>query len=89
MPSYLPKPKLLVYISGIVEIALGMALFIPKTFSFAVYGIILMLLAFLPVHIYMFLNKKAGLGLPKWLLAIRILIQFLLMYWAWIYLAEY
>ena len=86
MPAYLPNHKLLVYLSGLAEMVLGIAIFIPQFLSTAIYGILLMLLAFMPVHIYMLKEKKASLGIPKWLLLVRVVLQFALMYWAWSYL---
>ena len=86
MPNYLPKHKLLVYLSGTIEIVLGIAICIPFFKNLALISIIVMLLAFLLVHIYMLTNKKASSGLPKWLLVLRIPMQFLLMYWAYLYL---
>ena len=87
MPRYLPKHKLLVFLSGVIEIMLGVALSVPEFTTVAIYGVILMLLAFMPVHIYMLLEKKAHLGIPKWVLILRIALQFGLMYWAWYYLS--
>lgn len=86
MPRYLPNHKFLVLLSGIVEIVLGIALLIPETKAFAIFGIIAMLAVFLLVHFYMLSGKKASAGIPKWILILRIPLQFLLMYWAWIYL---
>lgn len=86
MPRYLPNHKLLVLLSGIAEVILGIALLFPKTKAFAIYGIITMLAIFLLVHFYMLSGEKASAGIPKWILILRIPLQFLLMYWAWIYL---
>lgn len=86
MPRYLPAHKLLVYLSGIAEIILGVGLILHQTKSLAIYGIILMLAIFLLVHFYMLTSKKAGAGFPKWILLLRIPIQFGLMWWAWYYL---
>ena len=86
MPRYLPKHKQLVLLSGLVEIILGVMLFFPVTKDLAIYGIIAMLLIFLLVHFYMLSSEKASAGLPKWLLVVRIPLQFFLMYWAWFYL---
>ncbi|MBR9847538.1 MAG: hypothetical protein GYB35_16200 [Algicola sp.] len=83
MPRYLPNHKLLVYLSGIAEIVLGIALCIPSLKVFAVYGIIAMLTIFLLVHFYMLSGEKASAGIPKWILILRIPLQFGLMYWAW------
>ncbi|MCP9201145.1 hypothetical protein MKO06_14600 [Gramella sp. GC03-9] len=86
MPRYLPSHKLLVYLSGLAEIVLGIALCFPETKDLAIYGIILMLLVFLLVHFYMLSSEKAGAGVPKWILVARIPLQFLLIWWAWFYL---
>ena len=86
MPRYLPKHKLLVALSGIAELILGIALCFQQTKSFAVFGIIAMLIVFLSVHFYMLSGKKASAGIPKWLLILRIPLQFVLMYWAYYYL---
>ena len=86
MPNYLPNHKLLVSLSGLIEITLGIMLCIPLLKNVSVILIILMLLVFLLVHFYMLTNKKASVGLPKWLLVLRIPMQFALMYWAYCYL---
>ena len=85
MPPYLPYHKELVFISGIIEIALGIAICIPALKNFAVYGLVAMLLIFLTVHFYMLSNEKGGAGIPKWILILRIPLQFVLIYWAWSY----
>lgn len=86
MPRYLPNHKLLVLLSGIAEIALGIALCIPVLKTTAIYGIIAMLVVFLLVHFYMLSGEKASAGIPKWILILRIPLQFVLMCWAWSYL---
>ena len=86
MPRYLPRHRLLVYLSGIAEILLGITICIPEVKNVALYGIILMLTIFLLVHFYMLSSKKAGAGIPQWILIARIPLQFLLMWWAWYYL---
>jgi uncharacterized membrane protein len=86
MPNYLPKHKLLVFWSGIAEVLLGVGLCFPVLKTISVYGIILMLAVFLLVHFYMLSSEKASAGIPKWILTLRIPLQFGLMYWAWMYL---
>lgn len=86
MPRYLPAHKTLVYLSGLAEIILGIALCFPETKNLAIYGIILMLSIFLLVHFYMLSSEKAGAGMPKWALILRIPLQFFLMWWAWFYI---
>ena len=86
MPRYLPSHKALVFWSGIAEIILGIGLCIPILKMISIYGIIAMLIVFLSVHFYMLSSKKASAGIPKWILVLRIPLQFGLMYWAWMYL---
>ena len=86
MPGYLPNHKALVLISGISEIALGLGLLSPETRDISLIGIILMLVMFLSVHFYMLTSKEAGAGIPRWILYLRIPLQFVLMYWAYLYL---
>ncbi len=86
MPRFLPKHKLLVHLSGIAEIILSIMLCIPEARTIAIYLIVIMLLLFLPVHLYMLSSKKAGAGFPKWLLILRVPLQFVLMHWAYWYL---
>jgi uncharacterized membrane protein len=86
MPNYLPNHKELVYVSGLAEIVLGISLSFPALRVLSIYGIIAMLIVFLLVHFYMLSGEKAAAGFPKWLLLLRIPLQFGLMYWAWMYL---
>lgn len=86
LPGYLPGHKFLVNFSGVAEIILGVALCFSYTKSIAVFAIIAMLMFFLPVHFHMLFGKNASMGLPKWILILRIPLQFALMYWAFMYL---
>ncbi|MFD2101747.1 MauE/DoxX family redox-associated membrane protein [Flagellimonas iocasae] len=86
MPRYLPSHKLLVFLSGLAEIVLGIALCFEATRNLSIFGIIIMLIVFLSVHFYMLSGEKASAGIPKWILILRIPLQFGLMYWAYFYL---
>jgi len=86
LPGYLPGHKLLVIISGFAEIILGIAICFSATKNIAIYFIIAMLTFFLPAHFHMLFNKKAGMGISKWILVARIPLQFVLMFWAFWYL---
>ena len=86
MPQYLPNHKLLVLLSGVAEIILGIGVCFPITKNFSIYGLVLMLAVFLLVHFYMLSSKKASAGFPKWILLLRLPIQFVLMYWAYSYI---
>ena len=86
MPKYIPNHKLMVVLSGISEIVLGLTLCIPELKTLSIYGIIAMLVVFLAVHFYMLSGEKVSAGIPKWVLILRIPLQFGLMYWAYHYL---
>lgn len=85
MPAYIPAHKTLVILSGIFEMILGMMILIPEYQTVAAWGIILMLVVFLTVHFYMLSDKKASMNLPKWVLVLRIPLQFALMWWVFQY----
>lgn len=85
IPPYFPNPKLLNILSGLAEIIFGLLLCLPAYSHFGAYGIILLLIAFFTVHIYMLQDKKASFGLPRWILILRLPLQLLLIYWAYLY----
>ncbi len=86
MPSIFKNKKRWVLLSGGAEILLGITLLYEPFKDYAIYGIIAMLIVFLWVHFYMLSSKKAGLGIPKWILILRIPLQGLLIWWAFYYL---
>ena len=62
IPKWLPAHGFLIYFSGILEIILGLLLLFNKTRKLASILIILMLIAFLPAHIYMIQKAPFILG---------------------------
>lgn len=87
MPKFLPAHDLLIYLSGVAEIILGLGILFPQTRSWALWGIIIMLLVFLIVHINMLLPGNQ-LGISPVILWLRLPIQFVLIYWAYANLKE-
>lgn len=85
IPPALPAPKTINIVSGAAEIILGVLLCVPQLSSFAAWGIIILLIAVFPANVYMYTNDKAALGLPKWVRLLRLPLQLLLMYWAYLY----
>ena len=89
IPPYLPDPYLINILAGIAELILGTMLIFPRTRMLAAYGIIAMLIAFIPAHVYMI--QKGGCMGPKPALCISLRLawirlfplQFILMWWAW------
>lgn len=84
IPPYLPWPLALVYLSGVAEVGLGILLIPKKIRPWAAWGIVAMLLIFYVVHVHMLLNAEES-GLPLWALWGRMVLQVLLIWWAWCY----
>ena len=82
IPPYLTFIGLeLVYISGVIEIALGLLLLFPKYRKISAYGIILLLIAVYPANIYLAFNKQPQelIGISSFAASwIRLPIQFIL-----------
>ena len=87
IPDYLLYPELINYSSGFIEIMLAICVSIPKTRLLAVNGIILILIAFIPSHIYFITEggcMSDSLCVPVWVAWVRLIfIHPLLIYWAW------
>jgi len=87
VPGYLPNAWLINIFAGIAEIILGSLFLFSQTRFVAAYGIIAMLIAFIPAHIVMIQKGfclSNGYCLPQWAVWIRLFpLQFILMLWAW------
>lgn len=88
MPAYLPAHEFLVLLSGIAEIALGILLLVPRTSVLAAWGLIALLVAVFPANLEMALHPEHFPELPVMGLWIRLPIQGLLIWWAWVYTRE-
>lgn len=92
IPEYLPNHSLLNLFAGLCEVVFGVLLVIPRTRKWAAWGIILMLLAFIPAHVYFIeLNSciENGICLPPWTGWFRlVIIHPLLIAWAYWYTRE-
>ncbi len=86
MPPYLPEHSTLVLVSGILEMVCGLMLITAGSQAIGAWGILVLLLLFIPVHIYMLQEPKARLKLPVWFLVLRLPLQLGLMYWAYQYI---
>ena len=81
IPNFLPI-KAINYLSGILEIVCGLGVFIPPFRGWATLGILVMMLIFLPLHIWDVFREKPAIGSHQVAL-IRLPIQFVLIAWAW------
>lgn len=82
VPDFLPGKTMIVYISGVVELALGVLLLIPKYTKIAATGIIILMLLFLPIHVWDVFSETPAIGSNNAAL-IRLPFQFLFIAWAY------
>lgn len=84
VPSFLPYPLALVYISGFFEIAGGVGLLIPQTRTAAAWGLIALLIAVFPANVNMAVNQISFGTTPHSpiMLWLRLPLQALLILWA-------
>ena len=75
VPPYLPWPVMLVYVSGVVEIVLGVMLLVPATTRIAAWGLIALLIAVFPANIHMAMNPQLYPDTPLAALLIRLPLQ--------------
>lgn len=82
VPQFLPFKMAVVYISGVFEIGFGMLLFFKKYAKIAALGIFVLLLLFLPIHIWDVISETPVIG-SKTAAWIRLPIQFILLFLIW------
>ena len=84
VPPRLPYKLELVYISGFLEIILGVMLLIPATRFYAAWGLILLLIAVYPANIYLAQTNGAAMNTTPLVAWGRLPFQFVfiaLAYW--------
>ena len=86
LPPYLPFHHFINIISGLGEISFGALLVFPRTRKAGAYGIVILLILFIPAHIYMIQKggcMSATMCIPAWMAWLRLFpLQFLLIAWA-------
>jgi uncharacterized membrane protein len=85
LPDWVPFRLPIIYFTGLVELAIGISLFVPRMRSKAAQFAIVVFIAFFPANIYAALNG-IGLGGHQWgpiYLLIRLPLQLALIAWAY------
>ncbi len=82
MPPYLPAHLFLIYLSGFLQVAFGIALLIPKLTRVAAWGIIGLLIAVFPANIFMAMNTELFPAFSPRLIYLRLPLQFVMIGWA-------
>ena len=85
MPPWLPYPQALVYISGVCEVLFGLLLFPQATRHLGAWLIILLLVAVFPANIQMTMNYYKYHNPYLWATILRLPLQLVLIWWAWLY----
>lgn len=81
MPSFIPE-YLAHILAAIAEATIGIALIVPKFRKFGGFGLMALMITFLPIHILDMLKDEPFIG-SKVIAGIRIAIQILLIYAGW------
>jgi uncharacterized membrane protein len=82
VPEFLPSRILIVQLSGLIELAAGIGLCIPASRYPAATLVLLLMIVFLPLHIWDVFRERPAMG-SRLLAWIRLPIQLLLIAWAW------
>jgi uncharacterized membrane protein len=86
VPSFLPAPRALVYVSGVFEALGGLGLLLPATQRWAAWGLVVLYVAVFPANVNMAV-KHIGFGrhTPQWILWARLPLQPVFIAWAYLY----
>jgi uncharacterized membrane protein len=82
VPKFLPLKTSIIYVSGAIEILVGLLLFIKKYSNFGAIGILILLILFLPIHIWDVFSETPAIG-SKQAALIRLPIQLILIFIIW------
>ncbi|MBF8456705.1 hypothetical protein IV494_05865 [Kaistella sp. G5-32] len=84
VPSYIPFPLAIVYLSGIIELLLGIVtLFLNQKYTkYGLFGIFVLMVIFLPLHISDALKDQPVIG-SHTVANIRLFFQFVLIWLSW------
>ncbi|MBQ0786249.1 MAG: DoxX family membrane protein [Oceanihabitans sp.] len=77
VPDFLVYENFIIYASGVLEVALGILLLIPKYAGKAATGIFILMILFLPIHIWDVFSETPAIGSHR-AAVIRLPIQFIL-----------
>lgn len=83
LPAWTPWKHGLVFWSGVAEILVGAALLYPPTGRWGALGLLLLMVAFLPLHAYHLYEPPTRLALPYWGFVVRAVLQVLIVYGCW------
>ena len=83
VPPWVPWPAAAVYVSGVIEIVLALAVLHATTRRLAGIGLILLTLAVTPANVHMWMNPHLFPDVPPAFLSIRLVVQVALLWCIW------
>jgi uncharacterized membrane protein len=90
VPPSLPRPRALVYVSGVAEVVLGAGVLFERTRRLSAWGIVALLVAVFPANVYTVTDDVAGElapdgteGVARAVAWARLPFQGVLVLWAW------
>lgn len=81
IPNFLPR-EFVNYASGVLEILIGVGLLIQRYRFRSAQALLLLMIAFLPIHVWDVFRDDPAIGSHN-LALIRLPVQFLFIAWAW------
>jgi uncharacterized membrane protein len=82
-PPLAGDARRVVALSGIAEIASGLAVLVPSTRRLAGVALVALLAAVFPANLHMARSPERYPRIPRWALFARLPLQPLMMWWAW------
>jgi uncharacterized membrane protein len=89
MPALIPFHLEIVYLTGLLEVALGLGLLVPASrlgiSRLSAWGLIVLFILIFPANVNMALKPDLAPGVAPILLWLRLPLQGVLIAWAWVY----
>ena len=82
LPEFMPLKNFVIAASGWVEVILGFGLFIPKFWKKVAWGIVILFVLFLPLHVIDLFRETPAMGTTL-AAFLRLLVQGVFIAWAW------
>ncbi len=85
LPKFVPGRLAMVYITGVIELAAAVLVLVPKIRRKVGWGLIVIMIAFMPVNVYAAIDH-VGMGGHAWgpiYLLVRVPLQVILIAWIW------